>query len=705
MPVVVTSPPSIPFANMATSHPTHHQHQHQHQHQLQHHQLQPSSLLSTPVSPSVYSPVTPAATSKWRVTPNQREILQSAFDINPYPELRCKEDLAVKLGVTTTQVSKWFQHRRETLTRLGRFKAQYNRTRRTPAQLDVLQQSFEIDRYPSAERLAQLEAQLDGVTAKQIKLWFKHRRKQVHKRNRASTSNSTSPTARSNPHSPFPVDSSLPQHHLAQSFPPTPTVHNHFIHPTSSPTSVSFPLQSHSLAQQPHSMPNATVLPQSSLQQQHQPPPPPPPPDTPPNYSLDPSSYYAFKRHSHLTNSVLPTSSRPAFSDAEIMALRAASVVTDGKPSPDALTRLARVLNRSHIDVSYWFSTLASAADSIGMADGHMTDAMSHPSFVGSPCLTQSDAPPLYANSAAPAQDVSNSQPQLHMQTQTHVQDHMQGISLGFPRQDNANASSSTNEPLSHHQGKDKHVSASLPHTTILGGKRVDDGLPNGSEQQQGGNNVDDDNNNNCNNSNHNNNNNNNDGVVVIESVVGPSVGKNDTSEAEMNSVSLVHHGDNSSQPQSQLHHPHQEDAQGHRQTQDQSHGQSDSQIIHPQSQPQHLTERHHEQQQQQQQQHAQPQPQQPQPPPPTSLPPQQQQHLQHLQHHTQPQAQGMHGMYGTIVYPDGGMMMAAHPVGIPMEGQNSPTLAPLRHVAGSPIPSGYVTSNNVWYSQGPTYK
>lgn len=126
----------------------------------------------------IHSPTAP----KWRVTAAQKDRLLKAFAQEPYPDPNRKARLAAELGVTGTQVSKWFQHKRESLTRLGQFKAQYNRSRRTEHELQVLQKAYEEDSYPSAERLAQLEAELTNVTSKQIKLWFKHRRKQSRHR-------------------------------------------------------------------------------------------------------------------------------------------------------------------------------------------------------------------------------------------------------------------------------------------------------------------------------------------------------------------------------------------------------------------------------------------------------------------------------------------------------------------------------------------
>ncbi len=133
-----------------------------------------------------------SASTKWRVTPSQKERLLEAFSEEAYPSPQQKAALASQLGVTGTQISKWFQHRRESLTRLGQFKAQYNRSRRTEYEIQVLQKAFDENSYPSAERLAQLEAELENVTSKQIKLWFKHRRKQSRLRSAAFAASSNS---------------------------------------------------------------------------------------------------------------------------------------------------------------------------------------------------------------------------------------------------------------------------------------------------------------------------------------------------------------------------------------------------------------------------------------------------------------------------------------------------------------------------------
>lgn len=266
----------------------------------------PNLLVAGPVQPPV-TPITPVSQPKWRVTPQQKEALLAAFEEDAYPELQKKNILSRQLGVTTTQISKWFQHRRESLTRLGQFKAQYNRTRRTPEQLDVLQSAFNADRYPNAEKLAQLEAQLTGVTAKQIKLWFKHRRKQVQKRSRSQTS---SPQ----PSLPIPLP-------LAKMYHENPLDQKRF---------------------QRHEWPAAGILPAPAVppNMQH------PAMISTQHYALHPAYYYK-------SPPVVMTSTIP-FSEMEIMALRGAHAISPNPPL-DAIARLAQVLNRPQEALTEWF--------------------------------------------------------------------------------------------------------------------------------------------------------------------------------------------------------------------------------------------------------------------------------------------------------------------------------------------------------------
>lgn len=338
--------------------------------------------------------------------------------MNPYPELKKKSQLALKLGVTTTQVSKWFQHRRETLTRLGQFKAQYNRTRRTPAELDVLQQSFEMDRYPSAERLSQLEQQLDGVTAKQIKLWFKHRRKQATKRNRhKSSSNSSSPTVgsgsqRRSPFHTHPAHQSSSSYPLSQPFPPPSSSILHSLQNTST------------ISHQPLST-QSSLVPPCPVQQS---------PESHTGYLLDSNHqpFYSYNnkapQHGMLVSGTTPpssgvaTGSTPSFTGMEEMALRAARTVMNSKLTIEGLSRLSKFLNRPQSHISHWFSTTGATTDAMAdVCTGSANNPAAtnnvnahHTQFVGSPCLTQSDAPPPHVYSGGQPQNQEQSKSENH---------------------------------------------------------------------------------------------------------------------------------------------------------------------------------------------------------------------------------------------------------------------------------------------------
>lgn len=258
-----------------------------------------------------------------------------AFDDEPYPELQKKIHLAEQLGVTTAQISKWFQHRREHLTRLGQFKAQYNRTRRTPEQLDVLQTAFEEDRYPSAEKLAHLESQLSGVTVKQIKLWFKHRRKQVQKRNRTNSSPRLISTAHSHPsHLSSPHNAFKHMRHDASA-----AAQDAFRTDWRAGAAVAAANVGATMAVMPnahsHPLPVQSLVPNPSG-----------PAGVP--YPFDPH-YYPYKGP-HL---VLAPQSQ--FSELEVMALRGAHAVSNAKPTQEGIIRLAQMLNRHHTLLDEWF--------------------------------------------------------------------------------------------------------------------------------------------------------------------------------------------------------------------------------------------------------------------------------------------------------------------------------------------------------------
>lgn len=290
----------------------------------------------------------------------------AAFHEDAYPELAKKTALAEQLGVTTTQISKWFQHRRESLTRLGQFKAQYNRTRRTPEELDVLQNAFDIDRYPTAEKLAELESQLQGVTAKQIKLWFKHRRKQVQKRNRtSSTSPHTSPVL-------SPTQAAADVMH---SLPLVPRPQDRIPVLSDWQPSASaglLPALQHSNVAQP-----GLVQPT-------------------PMTSVGPYSYYAYKTPPMMLS---PPSQ---FNELELMALRGAQAVTTGTPSAEGMSRLATLLNRPVALVSEWFR-----AQAVSKGEGSSVGDVQNPVYMAGPYVQQSTDPARAGGTGAYQQQTS----------------------------------------------------------------------------------------------------------------------------------------------------------------------------------------------------------------------------------------------------------------------------------------------------------
>jgi hypothetical protein len=83
-----------------------------------------------------------ARASKWRVLSSQKRILLDAFADHPYPSRGEKADLARAVGVTVTQLAKWFQHHREALCRAGKFKVLFSRARRSNSESEILQGVF-----------------------------------------------------------------------------------------------------------------------------------------------------------------------------------------------------------------------------------------------------------------------------------------------------------------------------------------------------------------------------------------------------------------------------------------------------------------------------------------------------------------------------------------------------------------------------------
>jgi len=127
--------------------------------------------------------------NRWKPTELQRSMLMEEFDKEPYPSVEYKGELASRIGVKRQQIAKWFQHRRESLSKAGKFEGQKQRDRRTPQELHVLQDAFNISPYPSADEIQNIVLKLPSLSEAQVRLWFKHKRNSVIKKGPESSSN------------------------------------------------------------------------------------------------------------------------------------------------------------------------------------------------------------------------------------------------------------------------------------------------------------------------------------------------------------------------------------------------------------------------------------------------------------------------------------------------------------------------------------
>ncbi|KAL6094322.1 hypothetical protein STEG23_027871 [Scotinomys teguina] len=140
----------------------------------------------------------------WRA--GQQEALLTAFNENPYPSFRTRQDLALEMGVPESRIRVWFQNRRNRTrgvqqgpegsagtsglaspqspkepgarardgrnTRSGRTRL---RTRLTSAQLDILLEAFRREPVPGHAARVYL-AQLTELTEDTVYIWFQNRR-------------------------------------------------------------------------------------------------------------------------------------------------------------------------------------------------------------------------------------------------------------------------------------------------------------------------------------------------------------------------------------------------------------------------------------------------------------------------------------------------------------------------------------------------
>jgi len=173
----------------------------------------PDSPGPSRAAPGLFAPVerSPApSVPRWKPTAAQKAALNEHFAQQPYPSLEQKASIARELNVQRHQVAKWFQHRREALSKAGQFNGQKQRERRTPQELAVLEAAFSEDAYPSADRLRSISAATDyKVSTSQIKLWFKHRRHALSRRGvavpRRADSSDRAPPTTANPAAPPPL--------------------------------------------------------------------------------------------------------------------------------------------------------------------------------------------------------------------------------------------------------------------------------------------------------------------------------------------------------------------------------------------------------------------------------------------------------------------------------------------------------------------
>jgi hypothetical protein len=113
--------------------------------------------------------------TRWRPSEAEKRVLYAELQKNAYPDVGTKDGLAHRMGVGRPQISKWFQHRREVLSKATGFVGYVQRARRTSEQRALLDKAFEKNPYPAMQTIAELVEKLK-LSPKQVKLWFKHRR-------------------------------------------------------------------------------------------------------------------------------------------------------------------------------------------------------------------------------------------------------------------------------------------------------------------------------------------------------------------------------------------------------------------------------------------------------------------------------------------------------------------------------------------------
>ncbi|XP_006889779.1 PREDICTED: homeobox protein OTX1-like [Elephantulus edwardii] len=115
--------------------------------------------------------------------PSQIDVLQAAFEQNPYPGITSREELAKEIGIPESRVQTWFQNHRTRLLRKSRLSSGQNfpkparrkRTSITRSQTILLVEAFEKNRFPGIAAREEL-AQRTGLPESRIQIWFQNRR-------------------------------------------------------------------------------------------------------------------------------------------------------------------------------------------------------------------------------------------------------------------------------------------------------------------------------------------------------------------------------------------------------------------------------------------------------------------------------------------------------------------------------------------------
>eukprot|EP01133_Synstelium_polycarpum_P017954 gene17954-21420_t len=114
---------------------------------------------------------------RWRPTSKEKEMLDSLWARNQYPDRPEKMQLVKTLQtITIDQVSRWFKHKRENLAQKGEFMYKALASKKfAPDEVQVLDNFFKTHAYPSKDQVNGIAEDL-GVPPLKVKNWFKSKR-------------------------------------------------------------------------------------------------------------------------------------------------------------------------------------------------------------------------------------------------------------------------------------------------------------------------------------------------------------------------------------------------------------------------------------------------------------------------------------------------------------------------------------------------